>query len=385
MRTPVVTLPLLAALLLALAPLAASPALAAAPAPGKAATAESSPITWSVKPSADSKGPRSSFDYATDPGTEVNDTVIVINSGTVAGDFSIYAADAINDRETGGLSLLPQSMKSSDLGSWLTLDVPKLHLEPGTQATVPFTLLIPSDASPGDHSAGIVASSLTTGTSKGQSVVIDQRVGARINLRVSGALAPKVAASGFVSGFSPSLNPFAPGTMTVDYSVVNRGNLRLDVTQKVAIVGPFGIPLGRLSPPAVQNLLPGQAAHMTAQVSGVGALLLGWSEVTLIPAPVGSAALPRNDPNATADPNAPADTAASGTVVFTPVSATSLTVAITWTLLLIILIVVAGVVVVARYVRNTRASFYAAVDQAAADARETMSRESELSSTVPTR
>ncbi|MBC7763394.1 MAG: hypothetical protein H7201_16730 [Candidatus Saccharibacteria bacterium] len=385
MRTPVATLPLLAALLLALAPLAASPALASAPASAKTATAESSPITWSVKPSADSKGPRSSFEYATDPGTEVNDTVIVINSGTVAGDFSIYAADAINDRETGDLSLLPQSTKSSDLGSWVTLDLPKLHLEPGTQATIPFKMLIPSDASPGDHSAGIVASSMTTGTSKGQSVIIDQRVGARINLRVSGALAPKVAATGFVTGFSPSLNPFAPGNISVDYSVVNRGNIRLDITQQVDVVGPLGIHLGRLSPPSIENLLPGQAAHVTSQVSGVGALLLAWSKITVTPAPVGAGAPPQNDPKAAANPNAEVDTVAKGTIEFEPVSATSLSIAITWTLMAIFVILALLVLLVARYIRTTRAQFYEAVDRATAEARENSAHDVERSETVPTR
>ncbi|QNE47660.1 hypothetical protein F1C58_12625 [Glaciihabitans sp. INWT7] len=370
-----------AALLLALAPFAAVPALAASPAPGASAAA-ADPITWSVKPSDDSKGARAAFGYATDPGTQVNDTVVVINSGKVSADFAVYAADAINDRETGDLSLVARATKSSDLGAWITLDVATLHLEPGTQATIPFTMLVPSDASPGDHSAGIVASSTTTGTSKGQTVLVDQRVGARINLRVSGAVSPRVTATGFVTSFTPSLNPFAPGTVDVDYSVANRGNIRLDIGQKLNVVGPFGIPLGEVSPPTVHNLLPGQSAHIVSRMSGVGALLLAWSTVTLSPGPAGIVPAKTTSPSTTAtdetiDPNAD--------VKFTTVSATTLSVAVTWTLLAIVVLLGVLVFLAARYVRTTRAQFYAAVDQAAAEARESAAQAAELTETVPTR
>lgn len=382
MRIPVVTHPLLAALLLAIAPFASSPALAAASAPGKAPTAQSSPITWSVKPSPDSKGARTAFDYATDPGTQVDDTVLVINSGVVAADFSVYAADAINDRETGDLSLVPKATKSSDLGAWVTLNTSTVHLEPGTQASIPFTMLVPSDASPGDHSAGIVASSTTTGKSKGQTVLVEQRVGARINLRVSGALAPRVTASGFVSSFTPSFNPFAPGTIDVDYSVANRGNIRLDIGQKLDVVGPFGIHLGEVSPPTVRNLLPGQSAHIVSRMSGIGALLLAWSTVKLTPGPAGIVPPSTTAPSTTAtderiDPNADAK--------FEPVSATSLSIAITWTLMAIFVILALLVLLVARYIRTTRAQFYEAVDRATAEARENSAHDVERSETVPTR
>ena len=370
-----------AALLLALAPFATAPALAAFP--GTAVRAASAdPITWSVKPSNDLKGARAAFEYATDPGTQVNDTVLVINSGVVAADFTVYAADAINDRETGDLSLAPKANTSSDLGAWVTLNVSTIHLEPGTQASIPFTMLVPSDASPGDHSAGIVASSTTTGTSKGQTVLVDQRVGARINLRVSGAVVPKVTASGFVTSFTPSLNPFAPGTMDVDYSVANRGNIRLDIGQKLDVVGPFGIHLGEVSPPTVRNLLPGQSAHIVSRMSGIGALLLAWSTVKLTPGPSGivpakTTGSPNTAPDETIDPNADAK--------FVSASATTLSIAVTWTLLAIVVLLALLVFLVARYIRTTRAQFYAAVDRAAAEARLGAVRDAELPETVPTR
>lgn len=383
------SLPLFAAALLAVAPIVAPIAAASAVTaalslrPAVVSLAAAPSTSWSVKPADDAKGSRSAFSYATDPGSQVNDFVIVTNSGTAAADFAIYAADAINDPVTGSLSLVAKSTKSSDLGGWVTMNLATLHLEPGNQAKIPFTMLVPSDASPGDHSAGIVAASTTAGTGKGQTVLVEQRVGVRINLRVSGPVAPRIETAGLVTSFTPSANPFAPGAIAVDYSVANRGNIRLDVNQKLDVVGPFGIQLGILVPPVVHNLLPGQSAHIVAKLDGVAALALAWSTVTLSPAPVG------NVPDHTTDPNqAPAaevkrDPNADAT--FAPVSSTTQTVAISWSLLAIFALLGAVVFLVHRYIRNTRFQFYAAVDQAAADAREAALRDVELSGRVAAR
>ncbi len=378
MRRPAVIVALLASFAILGGPIAATPAFGAATPSIRSSASElaadpaSDPITWSVKPADDSKGGRVSFEYSTDPGTAIKDWVVIANSGTVAADFRVYATDAINDFESGDISLLPANKAPSDIGAWVTLNLAELRLEPGTQATVPFDLLIPSDASPGDHTAGIIASSTTTGEKDGQQVVVDQRVATRINLRVSGEIAPSVETSGFVSSFSPSLNPFAPGSVGIDYAVRNNGNIRLDVKQKLDIVGPFGIPLGQVTPEPVQNLLPGQAARVKADVSGVGALLLAWSSVELVPGPVGSAAAPADEPDAVADPNAPAEETVdpNALVEFTPASATSMTLAVSWTLLALIVVLLVAAFFVVRYVRVTRERYWAAIDQAEADARQ---------------
>lgn len=328
-------------------------------------------LSWSVAPSATAEGPRPTFEYAVDPGTEIKDTFVITNEGTVAADFSVYATDAINDFETGSLGLLPRNEPPNDLGSWITTDVAELRLEPGSRATVPFTILIPSDASPGDHAAGVLASTLTSGDTDGSAVVLDQRVGARVNMRVSGPLAPAVEVSALTSSFAPSLNPFAAGDADVDYAVRNNGNIRLDVTQKLDIVGPFGISLGQVTPEPVENLLPGQAASVKADVSGVGALFLAWSTVRLVPGPVGSAAAPANDPDAVADPAAPVEETIdpNAAVEFAPASATTMSLAVSWTLLALIVILLVVIFFVTRYVRVTRERYWAAIDQAEMDAR----------------
>lgn len=345
-------------------------------------------ITWSVQPANTVNGTRTQFEYSTDPGTQVVDYVVVANRGETAAEFSIYATDATNDVETGAFGLLPSNEPPTDLGSWITMDVESVTLAPGQESTIPFNLLIPSDATPGDHVAGIIASITTTADNDGTTVNLEQRVGARVYLRVSGDVAASAEISGISANFTPELNPFAFGRLTLDYSVRNTGNVRMDVLQEVQITGPFGIPLAEITPQPIVDLLPRQSVRVAADVPQIAALFLAFSTITVVPGPLGSADAPAADDaetvveTATPQPtDAPAEldpTAAppidasnlDDRVDFVPVSQGATTFTISWTLLLLVVIIGGVVLVAIRYVSTTREQMYAAIDDAAAAARQ---------------
>lgn len=376
---------LLLAMALALSPLAGS-AFGFAPAP--TAVAADGDITWSVQPAPTADGGRRTFDYTTDPGTQINDTVLVTNQGTTAAEFLIYATDARNELETGAFGLLKREEKPIDAGAWITTDIDKITLQPGTEASIPFTVLVPSDATPGDHVGGIVASVLTTGDQDGAAVVLEQRVGARVYLTVSGIPDVGVETSGFLAGFTPELNPFAAGTMSVTYDVRNTGNLRMDVNQKLQISGPFSIPLGEFTPEPISNILPRQTVRVTSQVPAIAALLLAWSTVTLAPGAIGTAGTAIGDSPTAGASSAPTSPAAADPVVadpaaapdapvveteealeFLPVSSSAFSLAVSWTLLALVVIVILAIFLVYRYVTGTRDRLYDAIDEAAEAAR----------------
>ena len=394
------------AVLLALVP-SVLVSVAAVPAP--AASAEDGPVTWSVDPSPTPDGGRRAFNYDLDPGTQVQDSFIITNAGTSSAEFVIYATDAFNDPDTGEFSLLAKDDVATDLGAWITAADAKLTIGPGLQATVPFNLLVPSDAAPGDHAAGIVASVFTKSQQDGSTVLLEQRVGVRMYITVSGEAVASIETQGLNSSFNPSLNPFAPGELTVSYQVRNTGNKRVDVAQAIRVEGPFGIPLGSTSPTLISNLLPRQVVRVNVQLNGIGALIYALSTISLEPGAVGSSpTVGGSDPAATPSPtpgsteSAPAETtpaetstpapdatstpaptpgatsAATGAPIdpdqtpvdYAPVSSQTTTIAITWTLLLIILLVIAAIYLIVRYVSGTRERLYAAIDEAAAAARE---------------
>ena len=49
-----------------------------------------------------------------------------------------------------------------DIGAWTTTEVPSVTVPAGGQVTVPFTIVVPEDASAGDHVGGIVTSLTVT-------------------------------------------------------------------------------------------------------------------------------------------------------------------------------------------------------------------------------
>jgi hypothetical protein len=378
-----------AAVLLAalLASLQLDPTAAAAEPVPSVVTADG-PVTWSVEPTPTSEGGRRAFTYETDPGTQIQDSFLITNAGDTEAEFIIYATDAFNDIETGNFSLLKAEEEPRDLGSWITPASERLTIGPGLQATVPFNLLIPSDATPGDHSAGIVASVLTETEQDGSTVLLEQRVGVRMYLTVSGAPVASVEVQALTSSFTPSLNPFAPGDLTVTYEVRNTGNKRVDVTQALHASGIFGIPLGTTTADPITDLLPRQIVRVNVQLSGIPALLYALSDIRLEPGAVGSATVvddPAEEgsptpapsdaatstptPEATADAGGPIDPDQSE-IDYAEVTAQTGTVAITWTLLALILLLLAALYLVWRYVTGTRERMYAAIDEAAAAARD---------------
>ncbi len=348
-----------------------------------AAAADSPPTTpsWSVQPSgvAGSDG-RLSFAYGVNPGTEIDDYVSVTNLGSTAETFNVYGTDAITVRDGGAFSLLTASQKPTDVGAWITTKTAKLTVLPGQAAIVPFVILVPSDATPGDHTGGVIASVTTASPGKNGSpgVGIDQRVAARVYLRVSGQPVSHVVATGVVTGFSPGWNPFGTGDATLDYDLRNTGNVRVDVAQSASLSGPFGIGLAKLKLNPVVNLLPGQSTHVHQKVPGVLPLVLLFADVKLTPsAPTDLIAQSKlRDQAGKALPPLVEPT-------FSAVTAGAFTAAISWTLLLLVAAIAGLVFLTARYVRNTRERMFDAIDAATEQARREAAAHTEQSAQVP--
>jgi hypothetical protein len=341
---------------LAIAPLVPSAAVAADAPPA---------IAWSVQPATQAgRDGRLAFAYGVNPGTQIDDFVVISNVGTQAQTFNVYATDALTQLDTGSFGLLPANIKPKDLGSWVTMKTNRVTVQPQHSAVVPFEILVPSDATPGDHTAGVIASVTTAAPGNKNGIGIDQRVAARVYLRVAGQPISRVAATGAVVGFGPSWNPFGGGDATVDFDVRNGGNVREDVAQKVTLSGPFGITLATIKTAPVVNLLPGQAAHVHAKVSGIAPLLLLFADIKLTPsAPtdlVDESQL--RDQNGSLLPKLEEPT-------FTAASSTAMSIAVSWTLLAIVILLIALIYLISRYVRTTRERMFDAIDAATEQAR----------------
>ncbi|MGE3620776.1 MAG: DUF916 domain-containing protein [Acidimicrobiia bacterium] len=244
-----------------------------APTTSGEAPAAGPPLQWAVEPSGPyGTGYRDAFSYTLAPGQVVDDVVGVSNLSSEPLSFQVYATDARNTA-AGGFTLLPGNEDPTDIGTWIDLAVGEYVVEPGQRADIPFRLTVPDDASPGDHAGGIVAARFVAGGTTadgGVQVDSDQRVGARVYLRVEGDARPGLAVEGVDVGYSAPATPFGSGrTMTVRFQVRNTGNVMLAPDVNIALEGPFG--RGNRGPfeHEVPELLPGSTYEIVQELADV--------------------------------------------------------------------------------------------------------------------
>ncbi len=225
---------------------------------------------------------RSRFTYSADPGEQIVDYYLVRNAGTQPQTFTVLGADAFND-DAGAYALKPTDEDPVDLGTWVQFENGsnriQFDLQPGESRLVPFTIVVPQNATPGDHAGGIVASVVTP---DGQ-VRVDRRVGTRTYVRVSGDIQVGLSVSKLEGRYTGDWwNPLS-GTLKTQYTVENTGNIALAANVKLGVNTWFGLPLDNRAGDSIPELLPGGTRVYETEVSGVAAwgYLNPW--VTLSP------------------------------------------------------------------------------------------------------
>lgn len=246
--------------------------------------------SWTLTPGGGQDGDQASnrpdLTYQVAPGATIEDTVIVYNLGNVPLLFRIYATDAFNN-DDGQFDLIPGADVPVDAGSWVEIAQETLTLEPGKQATIPITITVPIDATPGDHVGAVVAANVVQADNGGGQIIsVERRTGTRLYLQVEGPLNPELAVVGLTTDYSHAANPFG-GTADIAFTIENRGNVRLGGTPVVEFSGPLGLAKKQVTLDPIPELLPGEKIALTATIEGAPALFLDTTTVTLDAADVG--------------------------------------------------------------------------------------------------
>ncbi|MFC5824650.1 hypothetical protein [Nonomuraea insulae] len=241
--------------------------------------------TWSVVP-ANAGGPdgRSVIDLELAGGQQVIEHVAVINRSTQPVDFAVDANDGYLTSK-GYFDMRPSDATPADGGAWLKVP-DKVSIAAGATSVVPVKVSIPRNATPGDHPAGVTASLETV---SGQ-VRVQNRVGVRLNIRVTGDYVAKLAVTGVRAEYTGSWNPFTAGSVEVTYTVANAGNVRLVTGNRVVtstLVGESS--WSDPSAAKARELMPGGSRTFVARVPGAWPLGPIGTTVTAIPSPAGKA------------------------------------------------------------------------------------------------
>ncbi|MCC3280498.1 DUF916 domain-containing protein [Arthrobacter sp. zg-Y40] len=286
-------------------------------------------VTWTVRTASNDLGAdRTTFTYTVDPGGSLTDAMVITNRGDEPVALSVYAADGFTS-DDGELSLLVAGETSQAVGSWITAETKTVTIGPDAATTIPFTVDIPANATPGDYVGGLVTSLTVPDAPSGVSV--DRRLGIRVNLRVGGDLAPSLAVEDLSVSWNGGWNPFAGGDAAMTYTLHNTGNAALSVQPADVVSGPFGwFPVDAAEGEEVPELLPGESWTRTVTVDGILPLFVLLASTTVTPVM----------------------TDASGsTTPLAEVSGTAVGAAIPWTAMAIILLLAAATYL---YIRRRR-------------------------------
>jgi hypothetical protein len=225
-------------------------------------------------------------------GGDASDLVAVTNFSDRPATFAVYASDGVVTAD-GSFDVLPADEEAVGGGAWITIapvegSAPRegggvvLEVAAGSTVVLPVQIQVPDNATPGDHPAGIVAELVRAA---GGGVQLASRVGVRVHLRVAGDIVAELVPEGVTASYAPSWNPFAQGTVTVQFAVANAGNVRLGAETVASVAGPWGVAPGRVRIEQ-REVLPGQAAVATVEIP-VAPLFFAWGEIATTPVAVG--------------------------------------------------------------------------------------------------
>ncbi|MFF1877156.1 WxL protein peptidoglycan domain-containing protein [Leifsonia sp. NPDC058230] len=314
--------------------------------PAGSAQAAGDDVTWTVRTASNGFGAeRTGYNYTINPGSKVDDALVVSNHGDTALELGIYAADGYTT-ESGQFDLVVGGAKSVSIGDWVHGGTDHITVAPGQSVDYPFTVTVPKNATPGDYAGGIVTSLAQEGETQG--ITVDRRLGIKITLRVSGDLKPSLAVENPHVDWNGGLNPFAGGDSTMTYTIHNTGNALVTAKQVAGLTGPFGmLPTSAGTIKAPPQLLPGEKWDVSVPIHDVPASV--WLAATATVTPV-------------------VTDASGSTNTLDPITATATGWAVPWMVLLIVVVLAALVFVALRLRTRLRAQQKAREDARVNDA-----------------
>lgn len=94
------------------------------------------------------------FNFEVPPGQSVGASIIVQNLGADPITVSTYSADGTNSSQ-GTFALTSKSHPQQYIGTWVSFENDQTTIAPRGEATIPFTLTVPANATPGNYGGGI--------------------------------------------------------------------------------------------------------------------------------------------------------------------------------------------------------------------------------------
>ncbi len=174
---------------------------------------------------------------ALEPGSTHSYDLSVINFSGSTETYFLSVRD-ISDVGPGGVPIFqkPGDEESGyEMSSWISLPVSEITVEPDAEVTVPFTITIPSDASPGGHFGSVMITSEAPEITESGAAVGFQ-VANIISLRVAGDVVERAG----IRQFSTDRFLYGNKEVTFSINIENTGNVLVRPIGPLVVRNMFG-------------------------------------------------------------------------------------------------------------------------------------------------
>lgn len=174
------------------------------------------------------------FVHTAEPGTVIEDGIIVTNNTDEIKTLNVYATDKAKTGNSG-FGCTQRSEIDKVLGSWIKLEKTEIVLQPGTHTIVPFTISIPENADVGEHN-GCIAIEENNQISREETagLSLSTRVSIRVAITIPGDIVKDLE---IVSFLTESKNA---GRRLIKATAKNNGNVSIDADVQIKVYDLFG-------------------------------------------------------------------------------------------------------------------------------------------------
>ena len=257
-----------------------------APSGGTTLTVPKNDVVFAIGTATRGKGDgRPNLTLEVKPGATVTENVIVYNLGRTKARLYMYAVDA-QTSEDGSFTIDLPTDEQTTVGKWTSIDSRPFTLAGGKSRVFPVTITVPAGTTPGDDVGAVVVSSVPrvpTLNDPQQAVSVATRVGVRTLVRVAGQVTPGLELSGFTSTYEPNLGSPGFGTLTLNWTVTNTGNVRLGARRHLEVSGAVGGTAASRDLADIEQVLPGDAIAESLTLEDVFAGIRLDSALTMVP------------------------------------------------------------------------------------------------------
>lgn len=170
--------------------------------------------------------------YEVNPGETISDSFVILNSGQTVYDFITYSSPYSVSNGSYDAQYDVNAPRS-DAYKWVQMNTTQWHAEVRQTTTIPFTLRVPANASPGGHYGIIFAETKAQDDAAG--IARKKRIGIVLYVKVKGDIVNEGRVTNIATGWFYS-HPPVTATVTIE----DKGNTDFTAQSKMTVTDLFG-------------------------------------------------------------------------------------------------------------------------------------------------